>query len=593
MFSQLCIPLRLLRLNYKAKMSVFTQKLNPILGENSWEWQKENYDYHQEIARSSFADMLHDTERNQKYFDALKVAIEKIHSMGKKAKVLDIGTGTGLLSMMAVRCGADSVVACEAFVPMSECAKEVLKLNGCSGKVKIVPKHSTDLTVGEHGDLSERANILVTEVFDTELIGEGALTTFSHAHKVLLEKDCIVVPNSATVYAQVVETPFAKSWNGFKNIYDDDGQLLIKAPDSIEDCQGAAAVHDIQLSQMKLESFREIISPIAVMHFDWSGKTSLEFNRNNAVTVKARCDGKAQVVFMWWELGMDTNDKIILSCAPFWAHPLKKENPNLTSADIPWRDHWMQALYYLPKEINVKRDEEYELVSCHDEFSWWFHLNVNKEKPAEECLKPICDCGFHLAHSRTRIGQINDHIRNKKYIAMLEKYINKESVVLLLSDGFYLGLAAAKLGAKKVLYLDDNYLSTRVLKEFINCNNLTNVEIIENLDGLQENENMRNVSLIFGQPYFSTTILPWDSLHFAYLINKIRKYVLPNVRIIPKIGIIKGIVVEFKDLQKIRLPLETCTEFNVTPFDELIMVCIIHNLTQIDFVEIIFPNCFY
>ena len=27
--------------------------------------------------------------------------------------MLDIGTGTGLLSMMAAHCGADSVVACE------------------------------------------------------------------------------------------------------------------------------------------------------------------------------------------------------------------------------------------------------------------------------------------------------------------------------------------------------------------------------------------------------------------------------------------------------------------------------------------------
>ena len=32
-----------------------------------------------------------------------------------------------------------------------------------------------------------RANILVTEVFDTELIGEGAIPTFRHAHAHLLE----------------------------------------------------------------------------------------------------------------------------------------------------------------------------------------------------------------------------------------------------------------------------------------------------------------------------------------------------------------------------------------------------------------------
>ena len=35
-------------------------------------------------------------------------------------------------------------------------------------------------------DLEERANILVTEVYDTELIGEGAIPTFHHAHQCLL-----------------------------------------------------------------------------------------------------------------------------------------------------------------------------------------------------------------------------------------------------------------------------------------------------------------------------------------------------------------------------------------------------------------------
>ncbi len=35
--------------------------------------------------------------------------------------------------------------------------------------------------------MEERANILVTEVYDTELIGEGAIPTFHHAHKCLLQ----------------------------------------------------------------------------------------------------------------------------------------------------------------------------------------------------------------------------------------------------------------------------------------------------------------------------------------------------------------------------------------------------------------------
>lgn len=72
-------------------MNVFTQKRNPITGSMEWDVQDEDYDYHQEIARSGFADMLHDTERNRKYHRALQLAIVKMQKMGKKANVLDIG----------------------------------------------------------------------------------------------------------------------------------------------------------------------------------------------------------------------------------------------------------------------------------------------------------------------------------------------------------------------------------------------------------------------------------------------------------------------------------------------------------------------
>ena len=50
----------------------------------------------------------------------------------------------------------------------------------------MIHKRSTEISVGSGHDMERRANLLVTEVFDTELIGEGGLETFRHAKECLL-----------------------------------------------------------------------------------------------------------------------------------------------------------------------------------------------------------------------------------------------------------------------------------------------------------------------------------------------------------------------------------------------------------------------
>ncbi|XP_017772742.1 PREDICTED: protein arginine N-methyltransferase 7 [Nicrophorus vespilloides] len=541
------------------RMSSFVQNLNPITGENDWIVQNDHYDYHQEIARAAFADMLHDTERNEMYEMGLKVAIEHMHKQGKKANVLDIGTGTGLLSMMAVRHGADSIVACEAFKPMSACAKEIIKLNGFESRIKVIDKKSTELTVGQDCDMDCRANILVTEVFDTELIGEGALSTFKHAHDELLEKDCIVVPHSGTVYAQVIESPLVRNWNILKDVFDDDGKLLVKVPDSMKRCKGTISLHDLQLSEVKLHEFAQLVEPVKVLRFDFSGKTPFVFDRSTINTAKARKDGKAQAVFMWWDLNMDIDNKITLSCAPYWAHPLYKE-------ELPWRDHWMQAVYYLPKELDVKKDSEVHLVSCHDEYSLWFNLKNDLNMSQEDYASPNCDCGVHIAYSRTRIGQMNDGTRVKKYLSVIDDYVGEDSVVLLNGHGFLSGLAAAKR-AKKVYVLESNSLSKRVLRTIVAENKFSNVEFIDDVKKFSPSE---KIDVVLGEPYFVSSILPWDNLLYVHSLDALGMWFSGDVKVFPGRAKVMGLPMRFKDLHKIRAPLRTCQEFEMKPFDKLI-----------------------
>ncbi|XP_026733899.1 protein arginine N-methyltransferase 7 [Trichoplusia ni] len=551
--------------NCVTKMKVFTQKKNPLTGTTEWDVQDEDYDFHQEIARSGFADMLHDTERNKKYYRALQLAIDKMHNKGKKANVLDIGTGTGLLSIMAARSGADSIVACEAFKPMAECCAKILQINGVADKITLIPKRSTELTVGEEGDMKEKANILVTEVFDTELIGEGALSTFSHAHKCLLEEDCIVVPDSAVIYAQVVECPTLWKWNKLNDLADADLDIILRTPDKMMECPGSAAVHDIQLSQLPRNMFRELSDQIPVFYYDWSGKTPIAMKRTVKQDFTVSTTGRAQVVFMWWELNMDTEGKIPLSCAPWWCHPDADTAAERPQDTIPWRDHWMQAVYYLPDGMTIQKGTEVTLVSCQDEYSLWFYVEDESRK-RPNYRRPNCECGVHMALSRTHVSYLNDGKRSKKFLEQLKQEINDTSVVLDFNGSSLMGLAAAKLGAKTVYIQESMNLNLDILREYIATNDLKNINFISEVTV----EVLNEVTNVISDPNFSSAILPWDNLKLAYLLYKYKGDLGNCLSVIPHKCEVWAMPVEFQDLHKIRIPLGRCEGIDMAVFDGLV-----------------------
>jgi predicted nicotinamide N-methyase len=142
--------------------------------------------------------MLNDAPRNAAYDAAIRRVVP-----GRS--VLDIGTGAGLLAMMAARAGAKSVTSCEQTPWIAAKAREVVAANGLGDRIKLIAKHSTELRIG--ADLSERAEVLVTEVFGTAAINELVIPTVTHAHTQLLQPGATVVPNSVSVRAYLAGGP--------------------------------------------------------------------------------------------------------------------------------------------------------------------------------------------------------------------------------------------------------------------------------------------------------------------------------------------------------------------------------------------------
>ncbi|XP_065670837.1 protein arginine N-methyltransferase 9 isoform X3 [Hydra vulgaris] len=144
--------------------------------------------------------MLNDKKRNSAYALTLQHAFDRGHR-----SVLDIGSGTGLLSILSRRAGFEKIVSCEKSDVLCHIQNDVLEANKEKKYINLLQKMSTNIKFGT--DIKDRASLIVTEIFDCALLGEGAIATLKHAWTELLDCEKLgeVIPHSATVYGICIE----------------------------------------------------------------------------------------------------------------------------------------------------------------------------------------------------------------------------------------------------------------------------------------------------------------------------------------------------------------------------------------------------
>ena len=266
--------------------------------------------------------MLNDEARNEAYRRGIEAAVRP------GDHVLEIGAGSGLLAMMAARAGAARVTTCEVNPALADTARQIVAANGLADRVSVIGRKSTMLEVGR--DLPQPADLLIMEIFDTVLIGEGVLPSLEDARKRLLKPEACVLPQRARVYAAAVEIPDLRRVNPMKSVagFDLSGFDVFRNP----------AGEMVELSR---ETHRLLTEPLPVFDFDFrkpipgSGQKRYELAAIQAGTIHA--------VAVWYDLHLD--DAISMSTAPGVEG-----------------NHWGQGLTFLPADIPVT---QWQRLSAH------------------------------------------------------------------------------------------------------------------------------------------------------------------------------------------------------------------------------------
>ncbi|KAK9203496.1 hypothetical protein WN943_013751 [Citrus x changshan-huyou] len=512
------LPLKPVASRPMSTQRMFQLKLDPLTGNSEWVVIEENEDVPESsqeplLATTSYLDMLNDSYRNRAY----RLAIDKM--VTKSCHVLDIGAGTGLLSMMAARAMGSSdsttslntkgmVTACESYLPMVKLMKKVLHVNGMGRNIKVINKRSDELEVGV--DIDSRADILVSEILDSELLGEGLIPTLQHAHDRLLVENPLTVPCRATTYGQLSE-PF--------KIFEFD---FWKRPDS-------------------------------------HGEAELQ--------IKSTDDGRVHAVVSWWVLQLDREGTIFYSTAPRWISlPIHKSTGN-------WCDHWKQCVWFIPgKGMSICKGEELLFHALHTETSVSYELK-SQIPITDERQHNLNAKDFQLALPPERIAIYGDgEWRLSMVMAMRNALQGRvQPLCVVADDSVFLTICVARLSkTAHVLSLlpglgDKGAQYLRTVAD-PNCFSIDRVEILQKgkkcltMDDTQQ----KKVDLLIGEPYYfgNYGMLPWQNLRFWKERSKLDPVLSKEVIIMPFKGILKACAIFCPDIWNSRRSLSKIEGFD-------------------------------
>ncbi|ANB13937.1 protein-arginine omega-N methyltransferase HMT1 [Sugiyamaella lignohabitans] len=265
-------------------------------------------------------EMLKDDVRTTSY----RNAIYQNRHMFKDKVVLDVGCGTGILSMFAARSGAKHVIG----VDMSNIihmARKIVDLNGFSNKITLL-----------HGKMEEvelpypKVDIIISEWMGYFLLYESMLDTVLIARDKYLVEGGLIFPDKATIYAAAIEDGDYKEekigfWNDVYGFDYSPFQELALADPLVDTVELRAVITD----------------PCPIFDLDLYTITIEDLAFSREFSLKARRDDIAHAIVAWFDIEFSKCHKPI----KFSTGPHAKYT------------HWKQTVFYLADEVLIKNGE--------------------------------------------------------------------------------------------------------------------------------------------------------------------------------------------------------------------------------------------
>ncbi|OAF69711.1 hypothetical protein A3Q56_02566 [Intoshia linei] len=176
---------------------------------------KQDNDYSNSYARSSIhEDMIKDHIRTDAYHEA----ISKNRHLFKDKIVLDVGCGTGILSLFAAKAGAKKVYAID-MSNIAESAMDIVRVNQMDKVITVIKTKAEDLA--QLPDGIEKVDIIISEWMGYSLFYESMLTSVLYCRDKWLANGGLIFPDEIILNLAGIQDYQYKEGkvNWWKNVY--------------------------------------------------------------------------------------------------------------------------------------------------------------------------------------------------------------------------------------------------------------------------------------------------------------------------------------------------------------------------------------